>query len=82
VFRSAGRTEEESKILAEGYFSLEKAGELARMETTLRRLTPTEFADLYRHGFEVADVTLNAYDTTGLFKLLRYVPDQHRLLDA
>lgn len=33
----------------------------ARMETTLRRLTPEEFSLLFRHGFEVADVRLSTH---------------------
>ena len=49
---------------------------LANMETTLRQLTSTEFSDLYRHGFEVADVTLHAFDTER-FKLIGYHPDDH-----
>jgi NTE family protein len=40
----------------------EDEAELARdMETTARRLSPEEFVRLFRHGFEVADYTLDAY---------------------
>jgi NTE family protein len=76
MFRRAYRTPAEVAALARGYFPPEKASQLAAMSTTLKRLSPTEFSDLYRHGFEVADVTLHAFDTER-FPLLRYMPDQH-----
>ena len=41
--------------------SRDDVGRLARMKTTLRRLTAQEFSDLLRHGYEVADSTLSAY---------------------
>ena len=33
----------------------------AKMNTTLRRISSTEFDLLYRHGYQVADATLSAY---------------------
>jgi NTE family protein len=36
---------------------------ISGMETTLRRVTGKEFNRLYRHGFEVADATLCAYQS-------------------
>lgn len=41
--------------------SAEEAARAAKFETTIRRVTPAEFALLFRHGFEVADYTLYAY---------------------
>lgn len=35
--------------------------QVANLETTLRRLTADEFSLLFRHGFEVADLTLTRY---------------------
>lgn len=78
MFRKAYRTAEEVAALTEGYFPEEKARALAGMSTTLRNLTMDEFRDLYRHGFEVADVTLFAFDSQR-FRQLRYRPDQHPL---
>ena len=40
------------------YLSTEDVEREARFPTTLRRLTPSEFSRLRRHGFEVADATL------------------------
>lgn len=34
---------------------------IAAFATTIRRLTDAEYEGLYRHGFEVADATLNAF---------------------
>lgn len=34
---------------------------VARIETTLRRLTNDEFSMLFRHGYEVSDATLSTY---------------------
>ncbi len=73
MFRRAYRTPAQANQMAAGFFPAEKAHALARMETTLRSLTPDEFHDLYRHGFEVADVTLFAFDGER-FSLLRHDP--------
>jgi NTE family protein len=70
------RTREEAAALCAGYFPAVKAQALAHMATTLRQLSPVEFGDLYRHGYEVADVTLHIFDSQR-FRLLRYDPDQH-----
>jgi NTE family protein len=78
MFRKGYRSHDEALVLSAGYFPPEKAQELARMSTTLRRLSPQEFADLYRHGFEVAYVTLHIFDRQR-FQMLRYQPDQHPL---
>jgi NTE family protein len=39
-----------------------EANRAAEMETTIRRLSEEEFGRLFRHGFEVADYTLFAYN--------------------
>ena len=44
----------------------------SRMETTLRRLTNSEFALLFRHGFEVADAMLSAYGKDAREQVPRY----------
>ncbi len=50
------------------------------METTIRRLTPTEFARLFRHGFEVANCTLFAF-ASGVRPWKTYVvPDWNSVL--
>ena len=72
------RTPEEAEAICQGYFPPEKAQALAQMSTTLRVISRAEFGDLYRHGFEVADVTLHIFDQER-FGLLRYQPDQHAL---
>ena len=76
MLSKARRSDAEVAKLCAGYFPPEKALALARMETTLRRLSPAEFRDLYRHGYEVADVTLHIFDRQR-FDLLGYHPDQH-----
>lgn len=38
-----------------------EVSQASQMETTLRRLTHSEFSLLFRHGFEVADATLSTY---------------------
>ncbi len=40
---------------------VEQARQLASFATTIRRLSPDEYEALYRHGYEVADLTLNAF---------------------
>ncbi len=45
--------------------SKEDVAAAAGTETTLRRLTPNEYDRLFRHGYEVADVTLAAYGCQG-----------------
>ncbi len=44
----------------------------ATMESTLRRITPEEFERLFRHGFEVADVTMYAFASGGRRPLRGY----------
>jgi NTE family protein len=72
--RKGYRTPEEVEALCQGYLPPAKAQALASMSTTLRRLTPEEFRDLYRHGFEVADITLHIFDPRR-FHQIRYQPD-------
>lgn len=76
MVRKGYRTQAEAEVFCQGYFPAEKAQALARMSTTLRRLSPQEFGELYRHGYEVADVTLHIFDQQR-FRLLPYRPEQH-----
>jgi NTE family protein len=46
------------------YLSEDEVKLAAGMDTTIRRLTGTEFERLFRHGFEVTDLTLHAYAPT------------------
>ncbi len=76
MMRRSYKSQSEAEKCCEDYFSAEKALQLANMETTLRQLTPAEFGDLYRHGFEVADVTLHAFDAER-FQLIGYHAADH-----
>ncbi|MBN2472011.1 MAG: patatin-like phospholipase family protein [Anaerolineae bacterium] len=44
----------------------------ATMESTLRQMTPAEFERLFRHGFEVADVTMHVFKSGGSRPLRGY----------
>ncbi len=44
----------------------DEVSRVAQIETTLRRLTHSEFSLLFRHGFEVADATLSTYGNEAL----------------
>ena len=44
---------------------------VSQLETTLRRLTSSEFSLLFRHGFEVADATLSTYGNETLGRIPR-----------
>jgi NTE family protein len=72
IFGSAGRSDlVEShcpRTLADEEVELAKT-----MPTAIRRLSAIEFERLYRHGFEVADMTLHAY-YSNTFGLLGYEP--------
>lgn len=61
IRRAAHIPEEEDFKLADGYVPEEEVRAAAHLETTLRRLSATEFARLCRHGWEVADCTLHTY---------------------
>lgn len=41
----------------------QEVNQAAKMETTLRRLTHQEFSVLFRHGYEVADLTLTRHSS-------------------
>ncbi len=60
LVKDAGRAEQYEQFSKECQ-PPEQARQLAEFETTLRRLTSDEYERLYRHGYEVADLTLHAY---------------------
>ncbi|MEE9289262.1 MAG: patatin-like phospholipase family protein [Bacteroidota bacterium] len=71
ILRAARRSDEiTEKCLS--CLSAEEADIAANMETVIRRLSEEEFERLYRHGFEVADYTLYAFNADQ-FKYLGYV---------
>ena len=61
VLKAAGR-EEEIPQLCPGCLGDEDAKRAASMPTVIRKLPQDEFELLFRHGFEVADYTLYAYN--------------------
>lgn len=62
VLRAAGKAEDIPKFCP-GCLSEEDATRAAEMPTVIRKLTMAEFDLLFRHGFEVADYTLYAYNS-------------------
>jgi hypothetical protein len=46
---------------SQGAMRLDDVTSAERTPTVIRKLTPTEYENLYHHGFEVADTTLCAY---------------------
>ena len=44
---------------------------VSQLETTLRKLTDSEFSLLFRHGYEVADATLSTYGSEQLNRVPR-----------
>jgi NTE family protein len=71
VLREAGKTDDIPKFCPE-CLSSEDATRAAEMPTVIRKLTAEEFELLFRHGFEVADYTLYAYNTDK-FSYIGYV---------
>ena len=63
ILRQAG-LEAEIKRLCSDCLPEDEVKLAAEMETTIRRLTSAEFERLFRHGFEVTDLTLHAYAPT------------------
>ena len=63
ILRQAG-LEAEIKRVCSDTLPEEEVKLAAEMDTTIRRLTSTEFERLFRHGFEVTDLTLHAYAPT------------------
>jgi NTE family protein len=61
VLRAAGKSDEVLQ-LCPGCLSEQDATRAAEMPTVIRKLTEDEFELLFRHGFEVADYTLYAYN--------------------
>jgi NTE family protein len=61
ILLAAGRDDEISE-LCPGSLPEQECTHAANMETVIRRLSEEEFERLYRHGFEVADLTLYAYN--------------------
>jgi NTE family protein len=70
VLAAAGR-QAEIPALCPGCMSDEEAQWVAEMPTVIRRLEQREFEKLFRHGFEVADYTLYAYNPAD-FKYIGY----------
>ena len=59
--RAAGKTDDIPKFCP-GCLSEEDATRAAEIPTVIRKLTADEYELLFRHGFEVADYTLYAYN--------------------
>ena len=72
VLEAAGRADEVGDKCP-GCLSQEQADQVATMETDIARLDDETFERAYRHGFEVADYTLYAYNPD----LFQYVGYQH-----
>lgn len=70
VLRAAGR-EDEIPQLCPSCLSDEQAHLAETMATVIRKLTEEEHDRLYRHGFEVADYTLYAYNADS-YKFIGY----------
>lgn len=70
VLRAAGKSDEVSQ-LCPGCLPEQDATRAAEMPTVIRKLTEEEFELLFRHGFEVADYTLYAYNE-GEFNYIGY----------
>ena len=60
VLENAGRQDDIAKLCPQ-CMSVEEAKLAAATPTMIRQLTHDEFERLFRHGFEVADITLYAY---------------------
>jgi NTE family protein len=70
VLEAAGRSDEVDGMCPD-CLSQEEADKVADMETDIARLDDADFERLYRHGFEVADYTLYAYNAD-LFQYIGY----------
>jgi NTE family protein len=70
ILRAAGRADE-IKTKCRGRLSREEAKRAATIETDIARLDTETFQLLFRHGFEVADATLYAYNPD-LFNYIEY----------
>jgi NTE family protein len=70
VLEAAGRADEIAAKCPD-CLSQEEADRVANMETDIARLDDETFERLYRHGFEVADYTLYAYNPD-LFEYIGY----------
>ncbi len=64
--RSDGSTTEGKPVLTD-----DEVNRVAKIETTLRRLTYSEFSLLFRHGYEVADAMLTTYGKETLDRVPR-----------
>jgi NTE family protein len=60
VLRALGHDDQLDRLGA-GRLPQEDAQRVARMGTDIRRLSPADFTRLFRHGFEVADYSLTAF---------------------
>jgi NTE family protein len=69
----AALIEQEVAQVKQGSLSPEEAAWVAEMPTVISKLSEADFTRLYRHGFEVADVTLYAY-YPDQFPLVGYSP--------
>jgi NTE family protein len=50
-----------NRVGSDPALTVDEVRHVSKIETTLRKLTHTEFSLLFRHGFEVADSTLSTY---------------------
>jgi NTE family protein len=55
--------------IAPDYLSDEEASLAEHMPTVVRKLTQQEFERLFRHGFEVADLTLSVYNASDFARI-------------
>ncbi len=60
IVKDAGSAEQMERF-GKACQSEEEVQKLAAFETTIRKLSDKEYAGLYRHGYEVADATLNRF---------------------
>ena len=63
VLEAAKRPADEIARLSAACLSAKDVNQAAKMGTTIRQLAPEEFERVFRHGFEVADYTLHAYNS-------------------
>ncbi len=61
-----GRTTKQSDAYQLAPLTSDQVRQAAMFETTLRRLTHSEFSLLFRHGYEIANATLSSYSTEEL----------------
>ena len=66
--------EDQVEEKCKGYLSQEDANKAARIKTEIKNLSHDQFVLLFRQGFEVADYTLHAYESSA-YDLIGYDSD-------